>query len=1320
MQTTARTEKCREAPAGDRLDAAISECMLADQPALRQRLARLSGDVAGSNRRRGARTRLRRAIARSSARRKRRLENLPRAIIPDSLPISSSRESIAETLVANPVTIVCGETGSGKTTQLPKICLQVGRGVSGLIGHTQPRRVAARSVAARIAEELGSTAAKTVGHKVRFDRDVASDCYIKVMTDGILLAEIQSDPMLTAYDTIIIDEAHERSLNVDFLLGYLKTLLPARPELRLIVSSATIDTQRFSDYFAGAPVVEVEGRTYPVEIRYQPGEERNSESDDGIVQAVSAIGDLWANESGDILAFFPGERDIHEAIRKLRGKPLPDAEILPLYARLPIAAQRRALEPGHKRRIVLSTNVAETSVTVPKVRCVVDTGLARISRYNRHSGVSRLPVERVSRASADQRKGRCGRVGAGVCVRLYSEEDFQQRTMFTEPEILRSNLAAVLLRMRALGLKDLAEFPFIDPPNRRHVNDGLRLLRELRALNEDDELTPIGRQLSRLPLEPRLGCMLLAAEHQDCVADILVIAAALSVADPRLRPPGRENAADAAHRRYADERSDFLTLLNLWDLYHTRPRGLSDDSLRKFCRKRFLSLSRMREWQDVHDQLKQVAAELGLRRGRRGGAYARIHKALLSGLLRNVGFLNAEREYIGVRGASFRVAPGSAQHAAKAKWIIAAELVETSRLYAFIAARIRPEWIEDAAGDLIRKTYFNAYWDRGRGRCMVYEQCALYGLTVIPRRRRRYAPVCPEEARRLFIRSALVDGQIDASARFLKHNLEVIARLRGYEDRLRQPDALISNDELYDFYHHRVPSHVFDLHSFESWNRNMDEAEFDDLCLDESSLVNERLPDSFMSQFPDWLDVGPYRFRLGYQFAPGAIDDGIRAVVPVDLLGELEPGPFSWLVPGYVEEKVQALLKALPKSCRRELAPVSDVVAGFLERLSPADGSIVSALGMHLRQMRGVDVAEDNWDESHLPNHLRMIFIVTAPDGSILGSGRELADLQRRFARRSPVNRAEARPASGTNTLTTWSVGDLPEEIEQFRRGQKVRLYPALVDRRDAVFMMLSESPDQARRAHGRGVCRLFMLTRRREIQLLGRNIPNLHRLNLAYAPVNNDPPAWIRHDAEGGERLRNGPDSLVDDIVYAASMRALEQAGGPAVRTQSGFAEVSETAAARLGETAAEISDLCGDILSTFRTVRLMLDEHSIMAREESLEDIRLHLEGLVYRQFVALTPFESLRHYPRYLRALERRIEKLKQGGARDAEKVAALKPRWQRYVAKSRDHAARGRRDDQLDRYRWMMEEFRVSLFAQEIGTAYPVSTQRLDHQWVKVVP
>ncbi|MDX1513460.1 MAG: ATP-dependent RNA helicase HrpA, partial [Gammaproteobacteria bacterium] len=983
-----------------------------------------------------------------------------------------------------------------------------------------------------------------------------------------------------------------------------------------------------------------------------------------------------------------------------------------------LAAQRRSLTPGARRRVVLATNVAETSITVPRVRVVVDTGVARISRYNRHTGVTRLPVEPVSRASADQRAGRCGRTGPGVCVRLYAKEDYSQRTPYTEAEILRSNLAAVLLRMRALGLKDLADFPFIDPPDKRHVNDGLRLLRELRALDDEDELTALGRRLARLPLEPRLGSMLLAAEAQDCVADILIIAAGLSVTDPRLRPAGREIAADAAHRRTADERSDFVSLLNLWDLYHDRTRGQSDDARHAFCRKRFLSLSRIREWQDVHDQLRQIAAEMGIRRGRRGATYARIHKALLAGLLRNIGFLNAEHEYTGVRGAAFRVAPGSAQHTARAKWIVAAEIVETSRLYAFTAARIRPEWVEAAAGDLIRKSYFDAHWDRKRGQCMVYEQCALYGLTIIPGRRRRYAPVSPAEARRIFIRSALVDDQIDSDAGFLAHNRAVLARLRGYEDRLRQPDVFISDDTLFEFYDHLVPGHVFDLQSFDRWNRDLDQDEFEALCLDHDALVARKLTGDMETRYPDRIELGGHQFELRYRFAPGAPDDGVTMLVPMELLADIDPRPVGWLVPGFLEEKASALMRSLPKAYRREIVPLNEVLEAFDPNGFVPGTSLGWALSEHLRRIRGVDVPDAEWDDGRLAPHLRMNFQVVGSDGTALEAGRDLARLQRRFARRKPDSAAESGRSAPDAAYTDWRFGDIPAQAETVRGARTVNLYPALEDHDDVVALSMAESPERARQMHRVGVRRLFLLSQQREIRRHVKREGQLDQLQLAYTLVDEPPPEWARRPAPRARSDNGG--SLSREIVSLAATVALGNGSALDVRSEADFRALSEAGLTKFPDALSSVCGLCSDILDGYRGVRKLLAESRIPAKQESLDDVHGHLHGLVYRGFLNLTPVDQLRHYPRYLGALEKRIEKLREGGSRDSDKVAILAPLWRRFVARAGEHLARGRYDEELERYRWMMEEFRVSLFAQEVGTAHPVSTKRLDRQWAKVMP
>ena len=1298
------------------LQTAISDCMFADQARLFEWLAQLRARSRSRNGKRRARAKLVAAIKKSARQRQQRFASLPRANFPDELPITSWRQRIAETIAANPVTIVCGETGSGKTTQLPKICLSMGRGVSGYIGHTQPRRLAARGVAARIAWELDSKPGRLIGHKIRFDQDIRKGCYVKVMTDGILLAEIQTDPSLPAYDTLIIDEAHERSLNVDFLLGYLKVLLPSRADLKLIVSSATIDTQRFSDFFDGAPIVEVEGRVYPVEVRYRPPEEDS----DRVASAVEAITELWRSETGDILAFFPGERDILDAARILRGKQLGKAEILPLYARLPLTRQRRAIEPGGSRRVVLATNVAETSLTVPNVRCVVDTGVARISRYNRHAGVQRLPIEPIPRASAAQRMGRCGRIAPGVCVRLYSEADYEDRPEFGEPEILRTNLGSVLLRMRALGMRDLQAFPFIDPPRRRHVNDGLRLLRELGALDGDDELTDVGRRLARLPLDPRLGRMLLAAESQDCVADILVIAAALSVADPRDRPPGRESAAAAAHKRYRDERSDFLTLLNLWELYRDKTGSLPEGALYAFCRKRFLSVTRMREWQDVHDQLRQLVSELGIRRGGSGSGYARLHRALLAGLLRNVGFLGVDGEYTGVRGATFRVVPGSAQHAGQAKWIMAAELVETTRLYGFTAARIRPEWVEEAAGELMRRSYFDAHWDPKRGQCMVYEQSALYGLTVIPRRKRRYAPISLEEARRIFIRSALVEGQLQHDAKFLNRNRRVVARLRGFDDRLRQPDVVISDDALFHFYDERVPVHVCDFRSFDGWAAQLSDEEADELCLNETGLVADRFKDDVPTRFPDTIDVGGQQLDLEYKFSPGAPDDGLTLRVPVDLLGEIDPRRFGWLVPGYLEEKVQALLRGLPKSLRREIVPLTEVTESFVGATGHTDTALVTALSGHLRRTRGVDIGESRWREDRLPDQLRMNFSVIDAEGVQVTCGRDFADLQRRFAAGNGASAAGA-PDNGKTGLVDWTVGDMPEHLDLRRGARRVRVFPMLEDAGDSVSLSASESKERARALHRLGVRRLFMLANNRELQKLRKNLPGLDRLCLAYVLIADERPDWHapRTDPRLDGKRRSGRSELAQDILEAGAWRALGESAAE-VRSEAAFRQASAAACEALPSIVAEICELCEEILEGYRLVRKQFDESPIPGRAESIGDIKRHLSGLVFRGFVSATPYESLQAFPRYLQALNRRIDKLRSGGARDSDKVATLEPLWARFVARAKDHATRGRSDTELDRYRWMIEEFRVSLFAQEIGTAYPVSTQRLDGQWSRVTP
>ncbi|MDX1434863.1 MAG: ATP-dependent RNA helicase HrpA, partial [Gammaproteobacteria bacterium] len=1017
----------------------------------------------------------------------------PRAGIPPDLPIAAARDDIAAALAVHQVVVICGETGSGKTTQLPKICLALGRGAAGLIGHTQPRRVAARSVATRIAAELGTPLGGAVGYKVRFNEQVGEDCYVKVMTDGILLAEIQRDRDLRAYDTIIIDEAHERSLNIDFLLGYLKRLLGRRRDLKVVVSSATIDTERFAAFFDGAPVVEIAGSTHPVEVRYRPlgtGGEGEADPQQAVVDAVAEV---CAEGPGDVLVFLTGEREIRDLSQKLRREHR-DAEVLPVYARLPLAQQQRLFEPHARRRLVLATNIAETSLTVPGIRYVIDPGLARIGRYSYRSSVQRLPVEPISRASADQRKGRCGRVGPGVCVRLYEEADYLARPAFTEPEIRRTNLAAVLLEMRALGIRDLADFPFLDPPDRRRVNDGYRLLRELGAIDERDRLTRLGRRLARLPVDPRIGRMILAAEELDCVAEVLVIAAALSVQDPRERPPEAEAAAAVAHQRFRDERSDFMSYLKLWDQVHAQTRGMSAGRLREYCRKRFLSLARLREWQEVHRQLKEIARDLGLRPRRHAATYARIHRALLTGLLRYVGSRSDDRTYVGVRDTVFHVSPLSGQFEADARWIVAAELVETSRLYAHQVARIRPEWIERAAGELVRRKHFDAHWDARRGEVMVFEQTSLFGLTVTPKRRVRFAPVNREEAHSLFIRAALVEERLESKARFLRRNRQLVERLRRFEHKLRRPDAVVGEEDVYRFYVDLVPAHVCDAAAFDAWRRRA-ERESPELMEMDAAALKRRLPEGIERDYPDHLTVGGEALALGYCFEPGHDTDGVTLEVPLARLARLEPERFEWLVPGLLEDKVVALLRLLPKSTRRELAPLAGTARAFLAEGDAARASLVDALRDHLRETLGVSVPAEAWRwerlAAKLAPHLLMNFRILDESGAVLAEGRDLAAIKRRLVVQGRAPRAVASRHE-VEGLRRWEVGTLADLVEDTADGRLIRGVPALEDRGEHVALTLARDADEAAVMHAAGVRRLIRFAAARELRRLERELPGI------------------------------------------------------------------------------------------------------------------------------------------------------------------------------------------------------------------------------------
>jgi ATP-dependent helicase HrpA len=1237
----------------------------------------------------------------------------PSPRFPEALPISARVAEIAEAIRAHPVVVVCGETGSGKTTQIPKICLSVGRGAAGLIGHTQPRRVAARSTAARIASELGTPLGDKVGYKLRFDQRVGDDCYVKVLTDGMLLAEIQSDRDLAAYDTIIIDEAHERSLNIDFLLGYLKQLLARRDDLKLIVSSATIDTAHFSEFFDGAPVIEVSGRGYPVEVRYQPpdeAEEGESDLHDGVVAAVDALCD---EGPGDMLVFLPGERDIRVLGQTLRKKHGNSCEILPVYARLPLSHQQRLFVPHRNRRIVLATNVAETSITVPDVRYVIDPGLARISRYGRRGSVQRLPIEPISRASADQRMGRCGRTAPGVCVRLYSEESYQARPEFTQPEIRRANLAAVLLEMRALGIHDLDAFPFMDAPDRRRINDGYRLLRELGAIDADDRLTRIGHRLARLPVDPRIGRMILAAEELDCLAQVLVIASGLSVADPRERPPDAEARAKVAHQRYQDERSDFMALLKLWNYVHEQTRGMGAGRLKSFCHRRFLSLPRLREWQEVHRQLREIVRDMGLRPRRREASYSRIHRALLAGLLRNIGMRNSEGAYTGLHDTVFHVSSMSGQAQRHTRWLVAAELVETSRLYAHQVARIRTEWIERSAGDLLRRSYFDAHWDARLGEVMVYEQTSLHGLTVTPRRRVRLAPVSRADAHAIFIQSAIIDRGLASPAEFLKRNAAVVDELRSYEHKLRRPDVLVTDDDVYSFYVELIPEDVCDSKSFEAWRRRVEREDPQSMLMEADRLRRGRLPESAARDFPDALEFEQQRMALVYRFDPGSDDDGVTLEIPVEFVPRVRIEPFEWLVPGLLADKVLAMLKLLPKAKRRELLPLTDCAREFLQEGMLESGSLANALREFLRSRRGVEVPEDAWQrprlEAKLEPHLLMNFRIIDREGTCLAEARDLPRLQARLATHAP---ADAVPATGSGHvregLRDWVVDTLPILFEERVEGGLVRGYPALVDHASSVTLDLFPSAEAAVEVHAAGVRRLYALVASREIRKLVRRIPDLQAMELLHSVL--PPPPEYALPATVAE------DGLAGAIIDRAIERGMP--GAENIRNEADFRRAAGAADAVLWPATESLGRLIHTILEEHRSLTALRREQESELPATSIADIDQQLAHLVFRGFVHATPDEALVSYPRYLAALRLRLEKLVRGGAGDGRKLAALSPLWARFSARAMEHAARGRQDAELARYRWMLEEYRISLFAQELGTAFRVSPRRLEDQWRKV--
>jgi len=1258
-------------------------------------------------------------LEKSRAALEKRQSSLPRPDFQADLPVNERRAEIAELIRKHQVVIVCGETGSGKTTQLPKICLELGRGGSGLIGHTQPRRLAARSVATRLAQELKTQVGAGVGVKIRFHDKSTADSWVKLMTDGILLAESQSDPYLGAYDTIIIDEAHERSLNIDFLLGYLKQLLPRRPDLKLIITSATIDAERFSQHFNGAPVIEVSGRLYPVDVRYRPVSDLDKDDDerdlyDAIVDAADELARLG---SGDILVFLPGEREIREAAEALRKHALARPglssahapEILPLFSRLSAGEQDRIFKPsGSQRRIVLATNVAETSLTVPGIRYVIDTGLARVKRYSYRNKVEQLQIEKISQAAARQRAGRCGRVAAGVCIRLYDEDDFNARAPFTDPEILRSSLAGVILRMKSLKLTDVESFPFIEPPPAKAVADGYALLQELGALDNDNRLTRVGEALAKLPLDPRIGRMLVAARDLGCLKEVLVIAAGLSTQDPRERPQERQQAADEKHKLFADEKSEFLGWVKLWNWFKAAvDHKKSNKSLVDTCHAHFLSYLRLREWREVHGQLHAMVTELGWKESEIPGTYEAIHQALLAGLLGNIGCKADESGYyLGARGIRYLIHPSSPLQKKAGKWIMAAEITETTRLFGRCVARIEDGWIEKAGAHLIKRQYFDAHWEKKAMQVAGWERTTLYGVVINPKRRIHYGPLAPAESREIFIRQGLVGEEIDdAFAKrwpFFQHNQKLIREIEHLEHKQRRQDVLVDDELIFGFYDHLIPEGIHNGATFDHWRKEAERESPKLLYLSKDDLMRHSAAGVTTEAFPHHLKVGGVDYTLNYHFEPGSPRDGVTLTLPLAQLNQIPVLRMEWLVPGLLKEKLVQLIKTLPQRIRAKLVPVPEFVEEFMSTVAgnekKMNQGLIQPLIDHILEARGLNargwaVTPDAFRPDALPAHFSMNYKLIDEHGRQLDMNRSLVALRAEWGKEAKQEFAELHetPSEYTN-LTDWTFGELPELMEVPVAGQTVLGYPGLTDDGESVSLKVFDSAEEAAAAHRSGLRRLFMLQFRDQVKYFDKNIPGLSQMAMQYMALGSN-------------------DDLKRQIVALTFERAC--LSEPLPTTPAAFKSRCGDSKARLGLIMQEVCRLVGTVLGEWQAVNKKLPAFKTQAAV--VQDIEAQVKRLMGKNFITETPFERLQHYPRYFKAIQIRLDKLKANPARDAQLMAEYAPLWTNYERRAIQLAKLGTVDPQIEQFRWLLEELRVGLYAQELRTPVPVSVKRLQKQW-----
>ncbi|MGQ5524005.1 ATP-dependent RNA helicase HrpA [Chitinimonas sp. PSY-7] len=1340
-------------------DQALTTCLLRDHHSLRQKARALRERIKQKQPADRLATDLEQAIATSQAKYQARMAKLPKPQFDDALPVNQRRDELLKAIAAHQVVIVCGETGSGKTTQLPKLCLQLGRGVAGLIGHTQPRRLAARTVATRIAQELKTELGDAVGYKVRFTDKSSELSLVKLMTDGILLAETQTDRFLSQYDTIIVDEAHERSLNIDFLLGFLKQLLPRRPDLKVIVTSATIDADRFSQHFGGAPVIEVSGRTYPVEVRYK--ELRSKDADDADLEmeeaVVDAVLEVWRHDGlGDVLVFLPGEREIRETAEELRRAKIMGAEIVPLFARLSVEDQQKVFRPSNGRRIVLSTNVAETSLTVPGIKYVIDSGLARVNRYSPRAKVEQLQIEKISQASARQRAGRCGRVAAGVCIRLYSEKDFNARPAFTDPEIIRSSLAAVILRMQALRLGKVEDFPFLEAPSGRLIADGYALLHELGAVDEQGTLTRLGNEMARLPIDPKIGRMLLAGRDEGCLPELLIIASALSIQDPRERPFEARDAADRAQAKFADEKSDFVSLLNLWHFFDQALKNKQSNRLLvQECHSNFLSYLRMREWRELHKQLADIVEDMGWKTATAPSlptkygdgasnvpplpkkaekerqqvaqqAHDALHRALCAGLLGQIGMKQPDDdEYLGARGIKFNIFPGSGLKKARPKWVVSAELVETTKLYARCVAAIQPEWLEKMAGHLVKRDYFEPHWDEGMAQVVASERVTLYGLPVVARRKVHYGTVNPGHAREIMLREGLAGRRFNTRAAFWLHNEKLISEIEELEHKARRQDVLVDEEVLFAFYDSKVPADIVNGQGFDTWRKQIEKEQPQLLFLSREDLMRHAGEAITEQQFPPQLTLDGIDLPLAYRFEPGHLLDGVTVQLPLHLLNKVNGYAFDWLVPGLIREKITLLVKSLPKNVRRLCVPVPDFVTRMLVELDKADrkSALMPQLAHAVSRGVGQPVSMDEFDTSDLPPHLRMNIRVVDDAGQELASGRDLVALRAKLGEAAQITFREvaASPASSAHTstnkgaavsgkphrqsdnvaptkskasgpsiekegITSWDFGDLPAKLTFERHGAMLTGFPALVPHESTCAIRLFDVESIAKAEHRKGVVRLMQFELKEQVKQLPKCFPNFTQTALLLRGVTDS-------------------DSLMDDLVTTVCDRAFI-GEDPLPRSKKDFDNQRQRAKTRLPA----VRDAAYRVLQEVATEHQQLQ--NLLSKPVRIQsELRQQLGKLVYKGFLSTTPWEQLTHLSRYLKAIKVRLEKFNANQIRDAqrgEEVAAL---WARWEAEQDKWRKQGRDPAPLLPFRWMLEELRVGLFAQELRTPYPVSVKRL---------